>query len=93
MTDRNSGRLSAKALRFQAILDQHVPDARVVEFNEPARTAQQAADAIGCQLDQIVKSLVFRTGDDRAPEHPSSGNGDSVTTGCSLLPLIESNSD
>lgn len=58
--------LSAKARRFQAVLDQYAPGSRIVEFKVPARTAQQAADAIGCELDQIVKSLVFRTDDDRA---------------------------
>lgn len=57
--------LSAKARRFQAVLDQYAPESRVVEFDKPSRTARQAAEAIGCELDQIVKSLVFRTGDDR----------------------------
>lgn len=66
MAEPNTGDLSAKARRFQAILDQYCRGSSVVEFREPARTARQAADAIGCQLDQIVKSLVFRTGDDRA---------------------------
>lgn len=34
------------------------------EIQEPGetRTAQQAADAAGCQLDQIVKSIIFRAG-------------------------------
>jgi len=58
--------LSAKALRFQAVLDEYAPGSHVVEFKQSARTAQQAADAIGCELDQIVKSLVFRSADDRA---------------------------
>lgn len=58
--------LSAKALRFQSVLDEHAPGSRVVEFKQSARTAQEAADAIGCELDQIVKSLVFRTADDSA---------------------------
>lgn len=58
--------LSAKARRFQAVLDQYAPESRVAEFDRPSRTAQQAADAIGCELDQIVKSLVFRTDDNRA---------------------------
>lgn len=57
--------LSAKAKRFQAVLDEYAPESRVVEFDRPSRTAQQAADAIGCALDQIVKSLVFRSDDDR----------------------------
>lgn len=35
----------------------------VFEFSESTKTAQQAADAIGCELGQIVKSLVFRDRD------------------------------
>jgi prolyl-tRNA editing enzyme YbaK/EbsC (Cys-tRNA(Pro) deacylase) len=31
----------------------------VVEFDEPAHTAQQAAEAIGVEVGAIVKSLVF----------------------------------
>lgn len=58
--------LSAKARRFQAVLDRDAPGLEVVEFHQPSRTAQQAADAIGCELDQIVKSLLFR-GDDERP--------------------------
>jgi Cys-tRNA(Pro) deacylase len=34
-------------------------EARVEEFSTPTTTAQEAADAAGCQLAQIVKSLVF----------------------------------
>jgi prolyl-tRNA editing enzyme YbaK/EbsC (Cys-tRNA(Pro) deacylase) len=37
------------------------PDAR--EFPQGTRTAQDAAAAIGCEVAQIVKSLVFVTGD------------------------------
>jgi prolyl-tRNA editing enzyme YbaK/EbsC (Cys-tRNA(Pro) deacylase) len=32
----------------------------VIELAEPVRTAQAAADAVGCTAEQIVKSLVFR---------------------------------
>lgn len=32
---------------------------QVVEFEHSTRTAQEAADRVGCQLGQIVKSLVF----------------------------------
>jgi len=35
----------------------------VFEFSESTKTAQQAADSIGCELGQIVKSLVFRDRD------------------------------
>lgn len=62
---KEAAELSRKARRFQAVLDQYAPESRVVEFDKPSRTAREAADAIGCELDQIVKSLVFRTDDDR----------------------------
>jgi prolyl-tRNA editing enzyme YbaK/EbsC (Cys-tRNA(Pro) deacylase) len=42
-------------------------EARVVELPRSARTATDAADAIGCRVDQIAKSIVFaRTGTHRA---------------------------
>jgi Cys-tRNA(Pro) deacylase len=31
----------------------------IIEFEQTTRTAQDAADAIGCQVAQIVKSLLF----------------------------------
>jgi Cys-tRNA(Pro) deacylase len=39
-------------------------EARVEEFEVDTPTAQDAARAAGSELDQIVKSLVFRCGDD-----------------------------
>jgi 2-haloalkanoic acid dehalogenase type II len=39
----------------------------VVELPESTRTAAEAARAIGCELRQIVKSLVFRTAVSRKP--------------------------
>ena len=60
-----SGGLSGKALRFQSVLDDLAPGSRVREFEKPSRTAQQAADAVGCLLNQIVKSLLLRTEDGR----------------------------
>ena len=35
-------------------------DGRVIEFSESTRTAQEAAERAGCELGQIVKSLIFR---------------------------------
>ncbi len=46
------------ALRVQAALG---PAFTVVEFDESTHTAQEAADAIGCQLSQIAKSIIFRS--------------------------------
>jgi prolyl-tRNA editing enzyme YbaK/EbsC (Cys-tRNA(Pro) deacylase) len=42
-------------------------DAAPVEMGE-TRTAQQAADAVGCALDQIVKSIVFALPDGALPD-------------------------
>ena len=38
-------------------------EARVVELEHSARTAAEAAAAVGCRVDQIAKSLVFRLRD------------------------------
>jgi prolyl-tRNA editing enzyme YbaK/EbsC (Cys-tRNA(Pro) deacylase) len=38
-------------------------EARIEEFPEGTPTAQAAADAVGCELRQIVKSLVFTCGE------------------------------
>jgi prolyl-tRNA editing enzyme YbaK/EbsC (Cys-tRNA(Pro) deacylase) len=46
------------ALRVQAALGSGFS---VVEFDESTHTAQEAADAIGCQLAQIAKSVIFRS--------------------------------
>lgn len=41
-----------------------------VTYPEGTRTAQDAADAIGCEVDQIVKSLVFVAVADDGTESP-----------------------
>ena len=52
--------LSASARKVQAALDSLGLPLRVVELPASTRTAVEAAQAIGCQVGQIVKSLVFR---------------------------------
>jgi len=52
--------LSASAQRFQAALKGLGFSLQVVELPDSTRTAVEAAQAIGCQLGQIVKSLVFK---------------------------------
>jgi Cys-tRNA(Pro) deacylase len=47
--------------RVAAFLRAAGVEARVEEFSEGTPTAQHAADAIGCDLGQIVKSLLFRS--------------------------------
>jgi prolyl-tRNA editing enzyme YbaK/EbsC (Cys-tRNA(Pro) deacylase) len=52
--------LAASASKVQAALDALGLDARVRELDVPARTAQEAADALGVPVGAIAKSLVFR---------------------------------
>ncbi len=52
--------LRESAQRVQDILQQHLLDLRVVEFKQLTRTSQEAAEAIGCQVGQIAKTLIFR---------------------------------
>ncbi|MDU2064231.1 MAG: YbaK/EbsC family protein [Sporomusaceae bacterium] len=48
------------ACRVQAALNQYGLDLQVVEMQDSTRTAQEAADAVGCQVGQIAKSLIFK---------------------------------
>lgn len=41
-------------------LAQHGLDSEIVMLSDAARTAQQAAQALGCSVAQIAKSLIFR---------------------------------
>jgi prolyl-tRNA editing enzyme YbaK/EbsC (Cys-tRNA(Pro) deacylase) len=52
--------LHASAQKVQAALIEHGLSSCVVELPGSTRTAQEAADAIGTSVAQIVKSLVFR---------------------------------
>ena len=56
--DTNNLKKSAQAV--QDVLNQFGLDLVVKEFPESTRTAQQAADAIGCTVGQIAKSLIFK---------------------------------
>ncbi len=52
--------LSKTAARFKAALASNGFAVDVVALSEATRTAQQAADTIGCSVSQIAKSIVFR---------------------------------
>jgi prolyl-tRNA editing enzyme YbaK/EbsC (Cys-tRNA(Pro) deacylase) len=52
--------LPASAQRVQDALNAAGADARVIELPVAARTSQQAADALGIEVGQIAKSLIFR---------------------------------
>lgn len=53
--------LSKNAQYIQDFLKRQGIETNVVEMSDSTRTAEEAAKAIGCQVAQIVKSLIFRT--------------------------------
>lgn len=55
--------MNPTALKFQSDLAARGLSGQVVEFSATTRTAADAAAAIGCQVGQIVKSLIFKTQD------------------------------
>jgi prolyl-tRNA editing enzyme YbaK/EbsC (Cys-tRNA(Pro) deacylase) len=55
---------SPSALKVQAVLGE---DFQVLEFETSTRTAADAAEAIGCTVGQIAKSLIFRATDTGRP--------------------------
>ena len=52
--------MSQSAKKVQQALDERGLKLQVVELPASTRTASEAAQAIGCQVGQIVKSLVFK---------------------------------
>ena len=59
--ETNQGKgLPTSAQRVQDALNAHGVDCQVVELAASTRTAQEVADAVGCGVGQIVKSLIFR---------------------------------
>ncbi|MCB0119551.1 MAG: YbaK/EbsC family protein [Anaerolineales bacterium] len=52
--------LSPSAQKIQNLLNELGYGYNVIEHAESTRTAQEAADRAGCELGQIVKSLIFR---------------------------------
>ncbi len=52
--------LSPSAQKIQNLLIELGYNYSVIEHAESTRTAQEAADRAGCELGQIVKSLIFR---------------------------------
>lgn len=59
--------LSSRARKVQQVLESLGMPLKVIEMPDSTRTAQEAAQAVGCQVGQIVKSLVFKTKRTRRP--------------------------
>ena len=49
--------------RAEKSLKEFNPNLNVITLNSSARTAQEAASSLGCEVGAIVKSLLFRTDD------------------------------
>ncbi len=66
MTAGSSEEMQAKrvrsAERVRAYLAEHGLAEEIVTFEQSTKTAEMAAEAMGCELGQIVKSLVFVAG-------------------------------
>ena len=58
--------LSASAERFQEFIRTRNLIVRVRELSDSTRTANEAAKAIGCGVDEIAKSMVFKTEEGKA---------------------------
>ena len=67
MTNRDDDALPAAARRVAAALEQAGLAARIVTHARTTRTAEAAAEACGCAVGRIVKSLVFRGARTGAP--------------------------
>lgn len=59
--------LSSSAARVQKVLDAQGITLKVVELPSSTRTAVEAARAVGCEVGQIAKSLVFITMESQRP--------------------------
>ena len=59
--------LSPSAQKLQDLLNSLGFEYTVVEHAESTRTAQEAANRAGCELGQIVKSLIFKGKDSNKP--------------------------
>lgn len=59
--------LSPSAQKVQNVLAQANITAQVIELPSSTRTAQEAAQTLGCEVAHIVKSLLFKTVTDDRP--------------------------
>jgi len=58
---------SSSARRLESALNEHNLELRIVDLSDSARTSQDAADKLGCELPQIASSTLFRGKESRTP--------------------------
>lgn len=73
--------LSASAQKVQDALTERGYDCQVIEMKETTRTAQDAAIAVGCEVGQIVKSLIFINSETKEPILVVASGANRVNTG------------
>ena len=66
--------------RVKAALEALSLDCKVLTLPGSTRTAEEAAEAVGCAVGEIAKSLVFRAGD-RAVSRSSAATAGSTRPG------------
>ena len=59
--------LKSSAQKVQKELQARGLNCEVVQMQKTTRTAKDAAQAVGCEVGQIVKSLIFKTKQSRKP--------------------------
>lgn len=59
--ERTMSELKKSAQSVQDALERNGLQCEVIEFPASTRTAVEAAAAIGCEVGQIAKSLIFKT--------------------------------
>ena len=59
--------LKSSAQKVQKALQAQCLNCEVVQMHKTTRTAKYAAQAVGCEVGQIVKSLVFKSATSRKP--------------------------
>jgi Cys-tRNA(Pro) deacylase len=57
--EKMSEKLKSSAQRVQKALQSHGLSCEVVQMQDTTRSAEDAARAVGCEVGQIVKSLIF----------------------------------
>lgn len=55
-----SSNLKKSAEKVQSVLNEFRFELNVIELSDSTRTAQEAANTIGCTVSQIAKSLIFQ---------------------------------
>jgi prolyl-tRNA editing enzyme YbaK/EbsC (Cys-tRNA(Pro) deacylase) len=76
--------LSPSAQKIQDQIRSLGYDYTVIEHAESTRTAQEAADRAGCELGQIVKSLIFKGKDSGKPILVLTSGANRVVTGFAI---------